>query len=87
MGFRLSRQHGFRDQGFSNGEWGRVVSGVFGDDFLAEQVVVEGVCGDGGFGFIEGWEVESGADVLLYELEGFGGVAEEEEERFVEEEG
>lgn len=87
MGFRLRRHHGFRDQRFSDGERGRVVCGVFGDYFLAEEVVVEWVCGDGRFGFIEGWEVESCADMLFYETEGFGGVAEEDEKRFVEEEG
>ena len=87
MGFRLRRHHRFRDQGFSYGERGRVVCGVLCDYFLAEEVVVEWVCGDGGFGFIEGWEVESCADVLFYKVEGFGGVAEEDEEGFVEEEG
>ena len=54
---------GFCDEGFPDGEGRRGISGVFGDYFLAEEVVIQRVRCDDGLGFVDGGEVEGFPDV------------------------
>ena len=54
---------GFGDEGFPDGEGWRGIRGVFGDYFLAEEVVIQGVRCDDGLGFVERRKVEGFPDV------------------------
>lgn len=78
-------EDGFGDEGFADGERRWSVSWVFGCYFLAEEMVVQWVCGDGRFRFVERGKGEGCSEVVFYFGEGGLRISEEEEDGFVEE--